>query len=289
MAGPADHRATVRGEPGRPVLFDIHNRRQPVSTRGARAAGPAADPVTARLTEWVEPVVTAAGYDLEELVVRPAGQRSVVRVVIDRDEGVSLDDVAELSRALSEVLDARDEALGRSPYVLEVTSPGVDRPLTAPRHWRRNVGRLVSVAVGPDGAREQLTARVLRADDGGVVLAVEKGGTKKGQVRKAAGERTVGWAELGEARVQVEFARPAGHRDAALVDLTGEHDETDEHDDADDDMDVDLDAGTELDTEDMHDEHHPAGATAADASGRTGRPAPPRAPRDARPRRGGRK
>jgi ribosome maturation factor RimP len=263
-----------------------------VSTRGARATGQATDPVTVRLTAWVEPAVAAAGYDLEELVVRPAGQRSVVRVVIDRDEGVSLDDVAELSRALSELLDAEDEALGRSPYVLEVTSPGVDRPLTAPRHWRRNVGRLVSVAVGPEGGREQLTARVVRADDSGVVLAVEKGGTKKGQVRKAAGERTVGWAELGEARVQVEFTRPAGHRDAALVDLTGEHDETDEtdetdeHDDAEDDTDVD----TELGTEDMHDdEHHPVGVTVADASGRTGRPAPHRAPHDARPREGGSK
>src|SRR3712207_9422431 len=82
--------------------------------------------------------------------------------------------VAELSRALSVVLDAQDEALGRSPYVLEVTSPGVDRPLTAPRHWRRNVGRLVSVAVGTEGRREQVTGRVVRVEDGGVVLAVEK-------------------------------------------------------------------------------------------------------------------
>jgi ribosome maturation factor RimP len=246
--------------------------------------------VTIRLTGWLEPMVTASGYDLEELVVRPAGQRSVVRVVVDRDEGVSLDDVAELSRALSEVLDAQDEALGRSPYVLEVTSPGVDRPLTAPRHWRRNVGRLVGVAVGPDGAREQVTARVLRVDDGGVVLAVEKGGTKKGQVRKATGERTVGWAELGEARVQVEFTRPAGHRDAALVHVPEAAD--DEHDDADDDIDG-LDA--ELDDENMHDddmhddEQDPAGAIVADASGRPGRPAPHRAPRDTPPRRGGSK
>ena len=255
-----------------------------MSTRGARTD----ELMTARLTGWVQPTVAAAGYDLEELVVRPAGQRSVVRVVVDRDQGVSLDDVAELSRALSEVLDAQDEALGRSPYVLEVTSPGVDRPLTAPRHWRRNVGRLVGVAVGPDGAREQLTARVLRVDDGGVVLAVEKGGTKKGQVRRAVGERTVRWAELGEARVQVEFARPAGHRDAALVhvpDDTDEHD-TDEHDDATDDTDVD----TELDPDDMHDDElDPAGDPVADASGRPGGPAPHRAPRGNRPRRGGSK
>jgi ribosome maturation factor RimP len=266
-----------------------------VSTRGAGTD----DVVATRLTGWLEPRVTAAGYDLEELVVRPAGQRSVVRVVVDRDEGVSLDDVAELSRALSELLDAQDEALGRSPYVLEVTSPGVDRPLTAPRHWRRNVGRLVSVAVGPEGGRAQLTARVLRVEEGGVVLAVETGGTKKGQLRKAAGERTVGWAELGEARVQVEFTRPAGHRDAALAVVPDdealgddEHDEDDEDDDTDvdemDDDDTDVDA--ELDHEDMHDdEHHPAEVTVADASGRSGRPAPHRAPRDARPRRGGSK
>jgi ribosome maturation factor RimP len=236
----------------------------------------------------VEPAVSAAGYDLEELVVRPAGQRSVVRVVVDRDSGVSLDDVAELSRALSELLDAQDEALGRSPYVLEVTSPGVDRPLTAPRHWRRNVGRLVTVAVGPEQAREQVTARVLRVADDGVVLAVETGGTKKGQVRKAAGERTVHWAQLGEARVQVEFTRPAGHRDAALVHVP-------EDDDAHDDDEDDSDTDTELDHEDthgedMHDEEQdPAGAAVADASGRPGRPAPHRAPRDDRPRRGGRK
>jgi ribosome maturation factor RimP len=260
-----------------------------VSTRGARTDDRAADPVTARLTGWVEPVVTAAGYDLEELVVRPAGQRSVVRVVVDRDEGVSLDDVAEVSRALSEVLDSQDEALGRSPYVLEVTSPGVDRPLTLPRHWRRNVGRLVTVAVGPEAAREQVTARVLRVDDDRVVLAVEKGGTKKGQVRKAVGERAVAWAELGEARVQVEFTRPAGHRDAALVHLGDDSDETDEIDDDTDDVDDD-ELDTDLETEGVrNDEQDPAGAPGAGASGRPGRPAPQRAPRDARPRRGGRK
>jgi ribosome maturation factor RimP len=264
-----------------------------VTTRGAHAAGQAADPVTTKLAGWVEPAVSAAGYDLEELVVRPAGQRSVVRVVVDRDSGVSLDDVAELSRALSELLDAQDEALGRSPYVLEVTSPGVDRPLTAPRHWRRNVGRLVTVAVGPEQAREQVTARVLRVADDGVVLAVEKGGTKKGQVRKAAGERTVHWAQLGEARVQVEFTRPAGHRDAALVHVP-EDDDAHDDDMLDDDED-DSDTDTELDHEDRHgqdvhdEEQDPAGAAVADASGRPGRPAPHRAPRDDRPRRGGRK
>jgi len=254
-----------------------------VSTRGA----PTPEAVTTRLTGLVEPVVTAAGYDLEELVVRPAGQRSVVRVVVDRDEGVSLDEVAEVSRAVSDVLDAEDDAMGRSTFVLEVTSPGVDRPLTLPRHWRRNTGRLVSVAVGPQGSREQLTGRVVRVTDEGVVLAVEKGGTKKGQVRKSAGERTVEWAQLGEARVQVEFTRPAGHRDAGLVDLAeGPDDEPD-----DDELDDELDEATagELHPGDDEDGHDPVGSPAAGARGRTGRPAPGHAPRGERPRRGGKK
>jgi len=169
---------------------------------------------TQRLTASIEPVVARAGYDLEEVHVRAAGNRFVVRVVVDRDSGVSLDDVAEVSRTLSDVLDAEEEGdLGRSPYVLEVTSPGVDRPLTLPRHWARNVGRLVTTSAG--GA--ELVGRVVAVDGDGVTLAVEKGGAKKGQVRKAVGDRVLTWAELGEGRVQVEFNRPAGHRDEHLV------------------------------------------------------------------------
>ncbi|MCW2694935.1 MAG: rimP [Modestobacter sp.] len=221
---------------------------------------PAADRTADRLTAAVGPVVTAAGYDLEELVVRAAGQRSVVRVVVDRDEGVSLDDVADVSRAISDVLDADEADAGRPPYVLEVTSPGVDRPLTEPRHWRRNAGRLVAVEVGPEKAREQVTARLLRVEDDGIVLAVEKGGAKKGQVRRAVGERTVPWAELGEGRVQVEFSRPAGHRDAGLV-VTGPADDAAD-DDAEDEIDpdeIDTDEIDELDG-DALDQRDPAGS-----------------------------
>ena len=245
-----------------------------MTTRGAGAPGQAADAMTARLTGWVEPAVAAAGYDLEELVVRPAGQRSVVRVVVDRDSGVSMDDVAQVSRSLSEVLDAQDEALGRSPYVLEVTSPGVDRPLTLPRHWRRNVGRLVTVAVGPEKAREQVTSRVVRVEDDGVVLTVEKGGTKKGQVRRTVGERTVTWAELGEARVQVEFTRPTGHRDAALVyepeDTDNDTDDELSDDELPDEVDDDPFDDDQDGPEGTDDEHHPTGAPAAGAAGGPG-------------------
>lgn len=139
---------------------------------------------TARLREVVQPVVVVAGYDLEEVTVSPAGRRSVVRVVVDRDGGVDLDAVAEVSRAVAVALDDTD-VLGAAPYVLEVTSPGVDRPLTEPRHWRRNVGRLVTT----DG----VTGRIVGTTDTGVTLDVE------------GDRRDVPFGEIGAGRVVVEF------------------------------------------------------------------------------------
>ena len=177
------------------------------------------DPATTRLAGWIEPVIGAAGYDLEELVVTPAGRRSVVRVVVDRDEGVTLDDIAEVSRAVSAVLDENDGDLGRSPYVLEVTSPGVDRPLTEQRHWRRNTGRLVTVAVGPAGSTEQVTGRVKAVDDDGVTLAVEPPG-KPGAKKRPPTAMAVPWALVGTGRVQVEFGR---HEDGDDGPGTGDH------------------------------------------------------------------
>jgi ribosome maturation factor RimP len=170
------------------------------------------DPATARLTGWIAPVVARGGYDLEELVVTPAGRRSVVRVVVDRDAGVTLDDIAEVSRAVSEVLDANDDGMGR-PYVLEVTSPGVDRPLTEHRHWRRNRGRLVTVAVGSSGSADEVTGRVTDVDEAGVLLAVEAKG-KPGAKKKPPIPRHVPWAQLGAGRVQVEFGRAEADADA---------------------------------------------------------------------------
>jgi ribosome maturation factor RimP len=189
------------------------------------------DPATARLAGWIEPVVGSAGYDLEELLVTPAGRRSVVRVVVDRDEGVSLDDVAEISRAVSEVLDKFDEGMGRTPYVLEVSSPGVDRPLTEPRHWRRNLGRLVTVTVGRAGSTDDVTGRITAVEDAGVTLAVEAKG-KPGAKRRPPTPRQVPWDELGPGRVQVEFGRvdPAGDQP---VDTSADDDlhDDDLHDD----------------------------------------------------------
>jgi ribosome maturation factor RimP len=177
-----------------------------VSASRSTSRGPQRpDPAAERLTGWIAPVVESAGYDLEELVVTPAGRRSVVRVVVDRDQGVTLDDIAEVSRAVSDALDAHDDGMGRSPYVLEVTSPGVDRPLTDPRHWRRNVGRLVAVGIGGE-VPEQVTGRITAVDDAGVTLAVEAKG-KPGAKKRPPQPRTVPWPDLGAGRVQVEFGR----------------------------------------------------------------------------------
>lgn len=145
-------------------------------------------PISAtRLRELIEPVVSAAGYDLEDVTTTTAGKRSVVRVVVDRDGGVDLDAVAELSRTVSGSLDSAD-ASGESPYVLEVTSPGVDRPLTEPRHWRRNIGRLVEAG--------DVTGRIRAVTEDSVVIDVD--GT----------EAAVAFTELAPGTIVVEFSRP---------------------------------------------------------------------------------
>lgn len=145
------------------------------------------------LLEVLTPVVAATGHDLEDVTVTSAGRRSLVRVVVDADGGVDLDAIADVSRAVSDALD--DDTPGGAafagPFVLEVTSPGVDRPLTEERHWRRAAGRLVQVTVD----ERTLTGRVVDTDPAGVTLEVD------------GARRSVAWADLGKGRVQVEFNR----------------------------------------------------------------------------------
>ncbi|GIE93583.1 ribosome maturation factor RimP [Paractinoplanes rishiriensis] len=144
----------------------------------------------ARVRQVIEPVLTAAGYDLEDLVISRAGRRHLVRVLVDTDGGINLDDVAVVSREISAALDEAEERGGEvlaGEYQLEVGSPGVDRPLTLPRHWRRNRGRLVAV--------NGLTGRVVDTDDAGIVLDVD------------GVPRSLTFAELGPGRVQIEFKR----------------------------------------------------------------------------------
>ena len=154
------------------------------------SSGSSASATRARLAEALHPVLADSGFDLEDVTVSKAGSRSLVRVVVDRDGGVDLDGVADASRAVGNYLDA-DEDVVPGAYVLEVTSPGVDRPLTAPRHWRRNAGRLVTVTPREG---KPFTGRILEADEQTAVLDTDKG------------HQTVQLADVTKALVQVEFS-----------------------------------------------------------------------------------
>src|SRR5579863_1812551 len=112
-----------------------------------------------RIADVIRPVVAAAGMDLESVRVTAAGRRRLLRVVVDSDRGVSLDDAAAISRNLSAALDSV-AVMGDFPYTLEVSSPGVDRPLTDVRHWRRAVGRLVRVPVADSAGARPVSGRI---------------------------------------------------------------------------------------------------------------------------------
>lgn len=156
-----------------------------------------------RLRGVLEPLVEAAGFELDQLDVKAAGRRQTVRVVVDSDRGVDLDDIAVLSRAVSAELDRNEHLLGGS-YTLEVTSPGVDRPLTGQRHWRRAHLRQVAVRLR-DG--QALTVRV--GDAGADAVTVLVDGKQLRELR---------YADVAHAAVQVEF-RPAPEAEVRM--LTG--------------------------------------------------------------------
>jgi ribosome maturation factor RimP len=170
----------------------------------SRVTGPLPEP--ADLVRVLEPVVRAAGMDLESVRVSPAGRRRLLKLVVDADGGVGLDAIAEVSREVSARLDASG-TMGEVPYTLEVSSPGVDRPLTEPRHWRRAQGRLVSAPLAVAGGHDQgrkgasrrpptMRGRILVAGETSVTLDID------------GDQVELDYAELGPGKVQVEFGRP---------------------------------------------------------------------------------
>jgi ribosome maturation factor RimP len=119
-----------------------------------------------RLATLVEECVSTLGLDVEAVELTPAGNKRVLRIALDRDGGIGIDHITDATRALSEALDASD-VMGAQPYTLEVTSRGVDRPLTEPRHWRRNAGRLVRLRLADDSS---IDGRIGDSDDSGVEI-----------------------------------------------------------------------------------------------------------------------
>jgi ribosome maturation factor RimP len=167
--------------------------RQHHSEEDAMAAQPVSDEILAA----IRPAIGGAGLDLEDVELVAAGRRRILRVLVDKDGGVGLDDIAQLTQRVSSSLDSTD-AMGEQPYTLEVTSPGVDRPLTAPRHWRRNIGRLVKVT-GHDGSVR--VGRIIEASDA------------QATVETSGSAQPVSYADVAKARVEIEFQRRDSGKD----------------------------------------------------------------------------
>ena len=165
-----------------------------------------------RLKPLLEAALQSSPFLLEDLTVTAAGRRSVVRVIVDRalagnggevadttepSAPLSLDDVADATRLVSTALDD-DDVMGEAPYTLEVSSPGVSRPLTLPRHFRRNIGRLVALRT----AEAAVTGRIIRADHETVTLEIAATKAVPGHAQ------TFPYAAVDRAEVQVEFSHP---------------------------------------------------------------------------------
>jgi ribosome maturation factor RimP len=148
--------------------------------------------LAANLTELLNPVVSRAGFVLEEVTVTPVGKRRLVSVVIDRENSnPSLDEVTVVSKEISVILDTYSQ-MGEMPFTLEVTTPGVDRPLTLPRHWKKNIGRLVKITPKQG---DKFIGRISEFSENQVKLELEKE------------LLTVDLVDVSRAQIEVEFNR----------------------------------------------------------------------------------
>jgi ribosome maturation factor RimP len=148
-----------------------------------------------KITELVQPVVESAGFFLEDVHVLSPGNHRIITCIVDGQTPLNLDQVTSVSRNISELLDIA-EFMGETAFTLEVTSPGVDRPLTLARHWQKNINRLVRV-VHLDGS---VTAgRITSAESTHAILVEDIKGKSK--------EHTVVFADVKRATVEIEFNR----------------------------------------------------------------------------------
>ena len=148
-----------------------------------------------QISELVTPALSQAGYFLEDINIVTPGQHRIVTVIVDGESALNLDQVTVASKLVSELL---DEAtfMGETPFTLEVTSPGIDRPLTLPRHFAKNVTRLLKV-IKTDG--EVVTGRITSNTETEVTLTVTE--------KKSAKDVVVALKDIKRATVEIEFNR----------------------------------------------------------------------------------
>jgi ribosome maturation factor RimP len=154
-----------------------------------------------QISELITPALQQAGYFLEDVNIVNPGQHRIVTVIVDGESGLNLDQVTVASKLVSELL---DEApfMGETPFTLEVTSPGIDRPLTLPRHFAKNVDRLLKVTKN-DGV--VVTGRIRSNTEIDVTLEVAE--------KKEVKEVTVALADIKRATVEIEFNRKDGDKE----------------------------------------------------------------------------
>ena len=142
-----------------------------------------------QIFDLINPVVTEAGYVLEDVLVATPGKSRIITVIVDSDSSLNLDQVTAVSRQVGDLLESAN-FMGDTPYTLEVTSPGIDRPLTKPRHWSKNVGRLVKIVMN-DGST--FNGRIMSSDE--ISASIE--------------DKTIFFDSIKRAQIEVEFKKDA--------------------------------------------------------------------------------
>ena len=135
----------------------------------------------------ITPAIESLGFYIEDINITSAGKRSMLTVIVDGDTHLSLDQVTVATKAISEIAENLP-TLGNNPFTLEVTSPGLDRPLTKPRHWRKNQDRLIKIVL-TDG--KEVNGRIKDSTESSVTVD----------------EQVINFADIKRATLEVEFKK----------------------------------------------------------------------------------
>ena len=133
----------------------------------------------------ITPAIESLGFYVEDIAITSAGKRSMLTVIVDGDTHLSLDQVTVATKAISEIVENLP-TLGNNPFTLEVTSPGLDRPLTKPRHWQKNKDRLIKIILN-DG--KEITGRIKDSTQSAVTVD----------------EQVINFADMKRATLEIEF------------------------------------------------------------------------------------